>query len=286
MTTTTSFNTDALGQWTEEVPFTVEKERAIAYAKATNDENARHLSGELAPPVFAVVPIWNTLGPSILGVVPAEILPTVLHGEQDIFIHEPIRPGMELISRAKPVGIHAAGSGVSVNTFTETRTTEGGIVNEQWMTSFFRGAEFDGDTGKSAPSHRVDPADRSAEPIATVEQGYDKDQTFRYSEASGDLMPIHLDDDIAKQVGLPGIIIHGLCTMAFNSRAVIAEAAEGEPERLKRLAVRFSKTAFPEQKLTTSIYSAPDSNGNAAVAFESETDAGIVIKDGLAEIAE
>jgi acyl dehydratase len=285
MTTTTSFHTDALDAWTDEVPFTVEKERAIAYAEATNDENPRHLSGELAPPVFAVVPIWNTLGPSILGVVPAEILPTVLHGEQDIFIHQPIKPGMELVSRAKPVGIHAAGSGVSVNTFVETKTKDGEPVNEQWMTSFFRGAEFDGDAGESAPGHRVDPADRSAEPIAAVEQGYDSDQTFRYSEASGDLMPIHLDEEIAKQVGLPGIIIHGLCTMAFNSRAVIAEAAGGDPERLKRLAVRFSKTAFPGQTLKTSIYSAPETNGNAAVAFESETDAGTVIKDGLAEIA-
>lgn len=284
--TTAAFNTDALGKWTEEVCFTVEAERTIAYAKATNDEHPSHLSGELAPPVFAIVPIWNTLGPAIIDVVPAEALMRVLHGEQDMFFHQPIRPGMELVSKAKPVGIHSAPNGVSVNTRIESRTTDGELVNEQWMTSFFRGVEDDAEAGESAPSHKVDSAGRSPEPGATVTQVFDADQTYRYSEASGDLVPIHLDDELAKSLGLPGIIVHGLCTMAFNSRAIIAEACGGEPERLKRLAVRFSKPVLPEQQMTTTVFSAPESNGNNAFAFESQTDGGtVVIKDGLAEVA-
>ena len=47
----------------------------------------------------------------------------------------------------------------------------------------------------------------------------DDDQTFRYRDASGDQMPIHVDEDFAKNVGLPGIIAHGLCTMAMTSQA-------------------------------------------------------------------
>ena len=38
-------------------------------------------------------------------------------------------------------------------------------------------------------------------------------------------MPIHLDDEIAKAMGFPGIIIHGLCTMAFTSQAAIQHGA-------------------------------------------------------------
>ncbi len=286
-TTTQGFNADALDKWTDEVRYAVDAEKTIAYAKATNDQNPRHLSGELAPPVFAIVPLWNTLGPAILDVVPAEALMTVLHGEQDMNFHQPIRPGMEIVSKAKPVGIHSAPNGVSVNTWIECRTAEGELVNEHWMTSFFRGVQDDTEAGESAPSHKVDPTDRSADPVATVQQTFDEDQTFRYSDASGDLVPIHLDDELAKSIGLPGIIIHGLCTMAFNSRAVIDATCGGDPERLKRLAVRFSKPVLPEQEMTTRIWSAPQSNGNDAFAFESETDGGtVVIKDGLAEVAE
>ena len=61
------------------------------------------------------------------------------------------------------------------------------------------------------------------------------------------MMPIHLDEEIAKSVGFPGIIIHGLCTMAFNSIAIVGQLCDGETERLKRLAVRFSRPALPGQ---------------------------------------
>ena len=44
---------------------------------------------------------------------------------------------------------------------------------------------------------------------AARRQRIDDDQTYRYSEASGDPMPIHLDEEFAKQMGLPGIIAHG-----------------------------------------------------------------------------
>ncbi len=54
-------------------------------------------------------------------------------------------------------------------------------------------------------------------------------------------------------MGLPGIIIHGLCTMAFTSVAAIEHACPDDPTRLKRLAVRFAKTIQPGQTITTRI---------------------------------
>ena len=61
--------------------------------------------------------------------------------------------------------------------------------------------------------------------------------TVRYAGASGDFNPIHIDEEFAKQVGLPGRILHGLWTMAQVARAH-TEAAGG-PEKLKRLSVQF-----------------------------------------------
>ena len=41
-----------------------------------------------------------------------------------------------------------------------------------------------------------------------------------YADASGDQNPIHQDDDVARSVGLPGVIAHGMYTMALAARAV------------------------------------------------------------------
>jgi acyl dehydratase len=41
-----------------------------------------------------------------------------------------------------------------------------------------------------------------------------------YAAASGDHNPIHQDDDVARSVGLPGVIAHGMYTMALAARAV------------------------------------------------------------------
>lgn len=75
----------------------------------------------------------------------------------------------------------------------------------------------------------------------------DKYLTVRYAGASGDFNPIHIDDDFARAVGLPGRILHGLWSMAQVARAQ-TEAAGG-PEHLKRLSVQFRGMAVPEQEL-------------------------------------
>lgn len=74
--------------------------------------------------------------------------------------------------------------------------------------------------------------------------------TARYAGASGDFNPIHLDDEFARSVGLPGRILHGLYTMALVARA--QTQAAGGPERLKQLAVQFRGIAVPEAEIAIS----------------------------------
>ena len=155
-------------------------------------------------------------------------------------------------------------------------------MNEQYFIGFFRGGEFDGSVGVKSPEHTFPEPLRARRPDFTVASQFDEDQTFRYAEASGDPMPIHLDDDLAKQMGLPGIIIHGLCTIAFTSRALITNVSPNDPTRLKRLAVRVSKPAFPRETITTCAWHAPD----GTYRFETTGDDApgkLVISDGLAE---
>jgi acyl dehydratase len=75
----------------------------------------------------------------------------------------------------------------------------------------------------------------------------DKYLTVRYAGASGDFNPIHVDEEFAKAVGLPGRILHGLWTMAQVARAE-TEAAGG-PEHLKRLSVQFRGMGVLEQEV-------------------------------------
>ena len=75
----------------------------------------------------------------------------------------------------------------------------------------------------------------------------DRHRTARYAGASGDFNPIHLDDEFARSVGLPGRILHGLYTMALVARA--QTEALGGPRHLKRLSVQFRGIAVPEQEI-------------------------------------
>ena len=113
----------------------VSAEATIAYARATNDTNPRHLSGELAPPLFAVVPSLKTL------VRPKKAATSLhsLHGEHDLVVHRPIVPGMTLRTHARLVGVHPSPAGAVMVGRGETRTVEGELVNEQHLTWVFRG---------------------------------------------------------------------------------------------------------------------------------------------------
>ena len=82
-TETSAWNVEELGRWTDEQSFAVEADRLIAYARATNDPTQAHLSGELAPPVFAIVPPFTQLGEPTMSIVPPELMMRVVHGEQD-----------------------------------------------------------------------------------------------------------------------------------------------------------------------------------------------------------
>ena len=87
----------------------------------------------------------------------------------------------------------------------------------------------------------------------------DKFLTNRYAGASGDFNPIHIDEEFAKAVGLPGRILHGLWSMAQVARAQ-TEAAGG-PAHLKRLSVQFRGMGVPEQEIvvTGTVREANDS---------------------------
>ena len=83
------------------------------------------------------------------------------------------------------------------------------------------------------------------EPLSVTPDRY---LTVRYAGASGDFNPIHIDEDFAQHVGLPGRILHGLYSMAQVARALTD--AGGGPQSLRRLSVQFRGMGLPEHELT------------------------------------
>jgi acyl dehydratase len=74
----------------------------------------------------------------------------------------------------------------------------------------------------------------------------------RYAGASGDFNPIHWSDRIATSVGLPGVIAHGMYTMALAGRAVVAWAAD--PSAVLEYGVRFTKpVVVPDDEEGTTV---------------------------------
>ena len=112
----------------------------------------------------------------------------------------------------------------------------------------------------------------------------DKYLPHRYAGASGDFNPIHIDPEFAKQVGLPGNILHGLWTMAQVARAH-TEAAGGDPRALKRLSVQFRGMGFPEQELTVSATVTEAQNGRVVTDTVAEQSGNTLIKNAQAELS-
>lgn len=275
------FNADAIGKWTPDTVFEVTQERLIAYAEATNDPIEAHLNGTLASPVFAIVPIFDSLVGAALEVAPYQLIPRLVHGEQNFVFHRHIHPGDTLVSKAKSIGYQGLENGTRGTVYAETRDASGELLNEQWVTFFFRKYDVGETVGELAPEHKFDESLRGNEIAAKLTQHVDDDQTFRYSPAAGDPMPIHLDEETAKASGLPGIIAHGLCTMAFTSWAALTELGGSDTKRLRQLAVRFAKPVLPGQDIESVFWKKSDNGGTTSYAYETSAAGELVIKDGF-----
>ncbi|MHB8656442.1 MAG: MaoC/PaaZ C-terminal domain-containing protein [Solirubrobacteraceae bacterium] len=106
--------------------------------------------------------------------------------------------------------------------------------------------------------------------------------TVRYAGASGDFNPIHIDEEFARQVGLPGRILHGLWTMAQVARAH-TEAAGG-PAALKRLSVQFRGMGRPGEEIEVTGTVASVDEGIAVVHSEARQSGHRLIRNGVAEL--
>jgi acyl dehydratase len=123
---------------------------------------------------------------------------------------------------------------------------------------------------------------KAGEQIPELRVTPDRFLTVRYAGASGDFNPIHIDEEFARAVGLPGRILHGLWTMAQVARA--ETDAAGGPEHLKRLSVQFRGMGVPEQEVLVTGTVREVTDGHATVDTVAEQGGKQIIRNAEAEL--
>ncbi|MGH2835577.1 MAG: MaoC/PaaZ C-terminal domain-containing protein [Solirubrobacteraceae bacterium] len=111
----------------------------------------------------------------------------------------------------------------------------------------------------------------------------DRYVTVRYAGASGDFNPIHIDEQFALEVGLPGRILHGLWSMAQVARAA-TDAAGGDPTALRSLSVQFRGMGRIEQQVVVSGEVKSVSGGVATAKLEANQGDARLIRNAVAEL--
>lgn len=268
-----------VGRWLEERTYLVTPESIERYADAINDDDATYRKGpdSIAPPLFGIVSGWDAMLAAVGGAVSDDLIIRAVHLIQDMRFERPIRAGDSLVSRSRVAGIVGGQRGTSVVCHVVSETVSGERVGEFYAASYVRGHGGEPSTGERVPNIA---AGRDGDTGVTIAQAVDADQTYRYADASGDHNLIHIDDDVARAVGLPGIVVHGMCTMAFACRAAVRELADGDVTRLRRFAGRFSSLLLPGQRIQTTFW--PSANG--VWTYQTDGPEAPVIKDGLVEL--
>ncbi len=135
--------------------------------------------------------------------------------------------------------------------------------------------------GEPAPKTGVTFPDQA--PDKEVEVHTSPDQPLLY-RLSGDINPLHVDKEFARMSGFEQPIMHGLCTLGFACRALINTLIPGEPEKLRRLKCRFSRSVYPGDPIKTRIWKTED---NQAVwqTVNTRTDE-VIITNGVFEYGE
>jgi acyl dehydratase len=278
-----ALNRELLGKTYEQAEAVeVSAAEASRYAEATSAEHEAYRgAGAQAPPMYGVAFSFGALTAPILdGDLEADLM-RLVHGEQDMRFLAPVRPGDVIRSRSRIERIEEKSSGELLVIGIESTNQRGEAVVRAESGLFIRASRRKEKTKYERREPDTSEKDFAAlPPVFVATQRVAADQSLRYAEASGDRNPIHVDDDAAKMAGLPGVILHGLCTMAFAHNALVRHL-EGDPARLKRLAVRFSKPVLMNDELR--IEARGPAAGPWSVRVTNQRDEA-VLTGGLAEV--
>ena len=200
-----------------------------------------------------------------------------VHGEQDITFFRPIPVSGTMITEGKITDYHDKGpKGAVVVAQSETSHSSGHKLFTSTLTLF--GRLDRGFGGQDAPRQMIDFPERVPDDVIEARPLPDQPLIYRLS---GDIFPLHADPEFAHMMGFEKPIMHGLCTLGFACRALTASLASGEPEKVRRIACRFSQPLYPGEPIKTMIWKTIE--GHAVWRTVHAETGAIVIDRGLFE---
>jgi len=227
-------------------------------------------------PSFSIASVFEFLAE--VGISSNADLSGILHGEQDIIFHNPIPSEGTLTTEGAITHMYDKGPGKGALVVAEADTyhSNGSKLFTNVFTIFCRkDGGFGGEPGPGAAFELPDRAPDFEESARTS-----ADQPLLY-RLSGDIFQLHVDPEFARASGFEKPIMHGLCTHGFACRSVIKHLFPGEPERMTRFGVRFSKTLYPGKPITTQIWKV--SEGKALFRTLNADNGEVVIDQGIVE---
>lgn len=257
-------------------PIEVTAHESIYYALAYNEDNDayfdnRRPGGIIAPPMYAVNYALAQVVDLLFDQETGMNVMMMVHYSQEFEWLKPVKPGDKVTSEL---------------TITRIETREkGGILawesicknqdNEPVVKA--TGEFFDRSAGSGKPDAKKDEKIVPGSIQWTQEMKVRNGQTYIYAEPSGDHNVIHIDDDFAKKVGLPGIILQGLCTMAFGHKAFCdnCTGSERDPMKIKKMKVGFSRPVLPGQAITFQGFEIGSADGGKKYGLTAKNNEGV-----------
>lgn len=263
----------------------VDRAAAVAYAEAVRGKGVAAIAatekGDVAPPMFGVSFSFGALGAPLFDPDLGADMMRLVHGEQEMVFKALVKPGDVITSTSKIDAIVEKTTGELLVVAITSKNQRGEVVLEAKSGLFIRGPrKRENLDGEKAEKEKEEAAWQALPKNYTDVVVVADDQSKRYAAASGDHNPIHLDEDVAKMAGLPSIILHGLCTMAFVHESLVRHFG-GAPDVVKRLAVRFNKPVLMGDTLTIDVRG---TGKTLSIQVVNQSGA-VVIKGGQAEIA-
>lgn len=187
----------------------------------------------------------------------------LLHGEESLTIHKPLKVDTPYVIQEKVVDFQDKGKGAVLMFDGEIREKETGEMQSVVRSSLFiRGL---GGFGYKGTVKNEFPKIPKRAPDMVSEEVTSPNQAVLY-RLCNDRNPLHIDPEMSKMGGFKVPILHGLCFKGITARAVQQHFFKNQPEMLTKIACRFTSHVFPGETLIVNAW-----KENNTIVFATQT---------------
>ena len=201
----------------------------------------------------------------------------ILHAGQSLTVHRPIPTSGAAQVASRVAAVWDKGKAAVIELEQAATDMSGDPLWTTTMQIWARGeGGFGGEPGPEQPWSAPD-----RDPDLVVAAGTSPAQALLY-RLNGDVNPLHVDPELARQVGFDRPILHGLATYGIVAKLLVDQLADGEASRLGEVSVRFAGILLPGESVSVSVWRDGEDVWFSAVC--PERDGAPVLSHGTAQV--